>query len=78
MSDFTFESGMQALEALVKALESGQMGLEESFDAYAKAIALRDKLTAILDDGDRRIRVLTEAGEREVRPEDILRQEDLV
>ena len=51
MSDFTFESGMQALEALVKALESGQMGLEESFDAYAKAIALRDKLTAILDDG---------------------------
>ena len=78
MSDFTFESGMQALEALVKALESGQMGLEESFEAYAKAIALRDRLTALLDEGDRRIRALTETGEREIPPEEILRQEDLV
>lgn len=71
MSDqFTFESGMQALEALVKGLESGDMSLEDSFKAYEQAIALRDKLSALLEEGDRRIRVLTDAGERTLDAED--------
>lgn len=59
----TFEAGMEELEALVHALESGEMPLEDSFKAYEKATALRDSLNALLDEGDRRIRLLTEAGE---------------
>ena len=61
----TFEEGMQELEALVNALESGQMPLEDSFKAYEKAAALRDSLNALLDESDRRIRVLSETGESE-------------
>ena len=61
----TFEEGMQELEALVQALESGQMSLEESFKAYERAAQLRDALEKLLEEGDRRIRVLTENGERE-------------
>lgn len=61
-----FEEGMEELEALVQALESGQMPLEESFKTYDKAVKLKDQLSALLDEGDRRIRVLTEAGEREM------------
>lgn len=76
--DFTFEEGMAELETLVKSLESGELTLEESFRAYERAIALRDRLKALLDAGDKRIRVLTEAGEREISQNDILRQEDLV
>ena len=76
--DFTFEEGMAELETLVKSLESGELTLEESFRAYERAIALRDRLKALLDAGDKRIRVLTEAGEREISHNDILRQEDLV
>ena len=57
---------MQTLEALVQSLESGQMPLEESFKTYEQAMKLRAELSALLDDGDRRIRVLTEAGEREM------------
>ena len=63
---FTFEEGMQELEQLVQTLESGQMSLEDSFKAYERAIALKDSLNALLDDGDKRIRVLTEAGETEL------------
>ena len=62
----TFEAGMQELEELVNALESGEMTLEDSFKAYERAIALKDSLNALLDDGDKRIRVLTEAGETEL------------
>ena len=65
----TFEEGMRELEELTQALESGQMPLEESFKAYERAIALRDSLNALLDEGDKRIRLLTESGES-VLPEE--------
>ena len=59
----TFEEGMRELEALTQSLESGQMSLEDSFKAYERAIQLKDSLNALLDEGDRRIRLLTESGE---------------
>lgn len=64
MKKISFEDGMQELEALVQALESGQMPLEESFKTYEKAMKLKAQLSALLDEGDKRIRVLTEDGER--------------
>ena len=66
----TFEGGMQELEELVRELESGQLSLEESFKAYERAVALRDSLSALLEDSDRRIRVLTESGEHEMSVEE--------
>ena len=59
----SFEDGMQELEALVQALEAGQLPLEESFKTYEKAVRLKAELSTLLDEGDRRIRVLTDAGE---------------
>ena len=59
----TFEEGMQELEALVHGLETGELSLEDSFKAYEKAVALKNSLSALLDEGDKRIRVLTESGE---------------
>lgn len=60
----TFEEGMQELETLIRALEQGQMPLEDSFKAFERAMELKNALQAMLDEGDRRIRVLTESGER--------------
>lgn len=65
-----FEEGMQELETLVRELESGQMPLDESFKAYERAIKIRDSLKALLEESDRKIRILTEAGEREMKEED--------
>ena len=67
----SFEEGMQSLEALVQALESGQMSLDDSFKTYEQAMKLKAELEAMLDDSDRRIRVLTEGGEREIAQEDV-------
>ena len=64
----TFEEGMQELEELVRSLESGQLPLEDSFKAYEKAMALKGTLSGMLDESDKRIRVLTEAGEAELDP----------
>jgi len=66
----TFEEGMQELEALVQGLETGELSLEESFKAYEKALALKNSLSALLDEGDKRIRVLTDAGETELNTEE--------
>lgn len=65
----TFEDGMQELEEIVRSLEQGQMPLEESFKAFERATALQKSLQEMLDEGDRRIRVLTESGEQELDPE---------
>lgn len=66
----TFEEGMHELEALVRSLESGQVPLEESFKAYDRAIKLRNELQSLLEGSEKKIRVLTEAGERPLIQED--------
>ena len=57
----SFESGMEELEALVSALEKGELSLEESFKAYEKGVRLASQLKAILDQGDQRILALNES-----------------
>ena len=68
----SFEEGMQELEALVQGLEAGELSLEDSFKAYEKALALQNSLSALLAAGDKRIRVLTDAGETELDAEEAL------
>lgn len=71
MKKINFEEGMQELETLVSNLESGQLPLDESFKAYERAIKIRDALKALLDENDRKIRVLTQNGEKEMEGDDI-------
>lgn len=66
---FTFEAGMEELEGLVARMESGDMKLDESFDAYRRGVVLYRELKKMLDDGDARIRMLTETGELELTRE---------
>ena len=65
-----FEQGMLELESLARALEAGEMTLDESFKAYEKACKLRKQLQQLLDEGDKKIRLLTENGESELKVED--------
>lgn len=66
-----FEQGMNELEQLARALETGEMSLEDSFKAYERAIKLKNALEKLLDEGDQRIRVLTQSGEEEMDAEGI-------
>lgn len=65
----TFESGMTELEQIVRDLENGDVTLDESFKSYQKGVKLYKKLKAILDEGDAKIRVLTEEGESDMSEE---------
>lgn len=70
MENFTFESGMDELETLVRDLESGSLPLEASFQAFERGMALKKRLEALLEEGDRRIRVLTESGKEPLEGEE--------
>lgn len=70
MENFTFESGMDELETLVRNLESGALPLEESFQAFERGMALKKRLEKMLEEGDKRIRVLTESGEEPLEGEE--------
>ena len=59
----SFEEGMTRLEEIVKSLEDGTLPLAECFGAYERGIKLVKSLGKMLDDGEARIRALTEDGE---------------
>lgn len=58
-----FEEALARLEQIVQALESGQIGVEETLARYEEALALEAHCRAILDRLEQRIRkVQLEAG----------------
>ena len=67
----SYEAGIQELEELVRSLETGEMTLEGSFQAYERAVALKVSLEKLLDEGDKRILVLTGDRETEMNAEEI-------
>ena len=58
---FTFETGMAELEALVSAMERGELPLQETFEAYERGVKLSVELSKLLAAGNARIAMLKEA-----------------
>jgi len=54
----TFEQAMEKLEAIVSAIEAGEVPLEESIEKYAEGIELVKKCRAILDQAEKKIQLL--------------------
>lgn len=50
IASMTFEQSLQALEEIVRRLESGQTSLEESISDYTRGTALRAHCTKKLED----------------------------
>lgn len=59
----SFEESMDALEELVRKLENGGIGLDESLRIYEQAVVLRDHCRSVLEDGERRIRKIMETAD---------------
>ncbi len=70
VEEMSFEESMDALEDLVRRLEDGGIGLDESLRVYEQAVVLRDHCRSILEDGERRIRKIMETADG-VKEEDI-------
>jgi exodeoxyribonuclease VII small subunit len=60
MNDINFEDAIKKLESEVKRLESGNMTLDESIDAFEAAIKLVKICNDKLENAERRVRILTE------------------
>lgn len=51
-----FEQAMERLDAIVEAMESGQIGIEESISKYEEAMQLAAHCRRILDEAEQRIK----------------------
>ncbi len=56
----TFEESVARLEEIVRALESGSVGLDESLKLYEEGIALVRACNKKLDAAEQKIKLLTE------------------
>jgi len=56
----SFEESITQLEQIVTAIESGQIGLEESLAKYEQGMQLVQRCRSILDHAEKRIEQLTQ------------------
>jgi len=66
----SFETKLADLERLIRDLEGGRLGLEESIATFEKGKALHKELLKQLGDYERRIEILTRDDRGEERLED--------
>ena len=68
--ELSFEAAISDLDGLVRRLESGELSLSESLDAYADAVKLSRACAEMLENAEQRIRILQagESGEIAERP----------
>lgn len=64
-SDIDFEAALKELESLVRQMESGELGLEESLAAFERGVKLTRQCQAALKNAELRVQALSESGERE-------------
>lgn len=62
-----FEKSLESLESLVRELESGKKGLEESLETFEKGVGLAKQLTRQLEDAKHKVEILMKEGGSTVR-----------
>ncbi len=66
-----FETNLKQLEEIVRALEGGDVSLEEMLSLFEKGIRLTKECTGVLDEAEQKISILMknrETGELEEEP----------
>ena len=54
----TFEEALAELEALVEAMEKGELSLEESLQSFERGVTLTRQCQKALEDAEQKVRVL--------------------
>ncbi|MHC5012869.1 MAG: exodeoxyribonuclease VII small subunit [Planctomycetota bacterium] len=75
-SEPTFEERLQALEAVVQALEGDDLSLEASIERYREGVAHLGACRALLDDAEKRLVALVQGTEGDLPEERPLRVTD--
>ena len=61
---FTFEAGLQELEAVVKEMEGGDLPLERALELFERGMKLSDTCRKQLEEAETRIEVLVRKGNK--------------
>lgn len=59
IKNMSFEKAMEALDSVVKTLESGQQGLEDAITDYEYGHALRERCSQLLANAEMRVQKIT-------------------
>lgn len=62
-ADPSFEESLAAVESAVRALEAGEIPLEDSIDLYANAMAHLKRCHAVLDRAEARLEIVRKSAE---------------
>jgi len=66
---FTFEAGLEQLEAIVKEMESGDLPLERALELFERGTKLSEACRKQLEEAETRIELLTRrAGDMQPQP----------
>ena len=66
----TFEASIAEVESIIERIESGEMGLEEQIEQYAKGAELLKRCREVLEKCEQRVEEITEALDRPGRATD--------
>ena len=55
-NDLTYEQAIAELESISQRIENGEIGLEESLEAYRRGVALEKRCAQILDTAEQEIK----------------------
>ena len=72
----TFESSLARLEEIVKAMESGDIMLDESLSLYEEGIKLIKFCTKALDDAEQKVKILQKGEDGSPVEIDFIKPED--
>lgn len=72
----SLEAAMQRLDAIVEAMESGQIGIEDSIARYEEAMALASHCRQILDQAEQRVRKIQLDAAGQIQTTPLERSED--
>jgi len=57
---FEFEAAISELESIVKTIEQGGIGLEESLNLFTQGVALTKECQKTLKDAEQKVQILTD------------------
>ena len=71
----TFEDSLNELEKIATNLENGELGLEEAIKEFEKGMKLSKECTEKLDDAEKRINILVQGEDGNLKEENFVSQE---
>ncbi|MBW2108251.1 MAG: exodeoxyribonuclease VII small subunit [Deltaproteobacteria bacterium] len=76
MAKLTFEGAMKRLEAIVRELETGDLGLDDALKRFQEGIKLSRFCSKKLDESEKKVTLLLQDDTGEVREEPFFAESD--